>query len=266
MKFFKIPLSTENENVYMDAYIADPIGGKSRKAMLVLPGGGYYGLACDREGEPIAMAFMAQGYNAFVLHYSVGRVAPFPAQLIETAKAIKHIKDNAEAYGIDADEVFTVGFSAGGHLAACTGVLWKHPAIYEALDMPYGYNKPKGTILVYPVLDPEYRNGTFDNLLCIDNPDTDALNAVNIPKNVDADSAPAFIVHTVDDEAVDVRNPLSLAWALAEAGHKFELHIYPHAPHGVALGNHITDCGKPDWNNPAIAQWVSQAAYWADNL
>ncbi len=266
MRYEKISLTAEDKSIFMDAYLADPVGGKARKALLVIPGGGYGGLACDREGEPIAMAFLPHGYNAFVLHYTVGLKKPFPAQLIESSLAIKYIKDHAANLGIDPDEVFTVGFSAGGHLAACTGVLWKHPAIYEAVDMPYGYNKPKGTMLIYPVLSTDWHDISFANLWCTATPTQEQLDAVSIEKLVDADSAPAFILHTADDQVVDVKNSLTLAWALSNVGHRFELHIYPHAPHGVALGNDLTDCGNPDWNDPAIAKWVDHAAYWAERL
>ena len=46
MKFFKIPLSSTDEEIYLDAYIADPTNAYTRKAMLVIPGGGY-GCVCD---------------------------------------------------------------------------------------------------------------------------------------------------------------------------------------------------------------------------
>ena len=135
-----------DESSYLEAYIADKTEQFTRKAILVIPGGGYAGVCSEREGEPIALAFMPYGYNAFVLHYSVGRTKKFPAQLIEASLAMKHIKDNAEEYGIDKDEVYAVGFSAGGHLCATLGVMWNKKEIYDVADMEYGYNKPKGVM------------------------------------------------------------------------------------------------------------------------
>ena len=118
------------------------------------------------------MAFMPYGYNCFVLHYTVERRGRFPCQLIEVARAIKHIKDNAEKYGIDPERLFVVGFSAGGHLAASSGVLWKLPEVYESVSMPYGYNKPRGVILAYPVISPrlEHHFESFRNLWCNNEP------------------------------------------------------------------------------------------------
>lgn len=266
MKFEKIPLSSEDESVYMDAYIADTVGDFTRKALLVIPGGGYGNVCAEREGEPIAMAFLPKGYNAFVLHYTVGRKKPFPAQLIEVARAIKHIRDHAKEYNLDADAVFVVGFSAGGHLAASAGVLWKLPEVQAALDMPYGYNKPTGVMLIYPVISAAYHAISFNNLLCADAPSAEMLDAVSIEKHVDADSSPAYILHTANDQVVDVRNALAIAGAYATAGVPFEMHIYPDAPHGVALGNRITECGVAKWNNAEIARWVDQATAWAETM
>jgi acetyl esterase/lipase len=102
----------------MDAYIADAVSGFTRRALLVIPGGGYANVCSEREGEPIAMAFLPHGYNAFVLHYTTGRKKPFPTQLLEAAEAIARIKARASEYGHSAEEVFVVGFSAGGSVGS----------------------------------------------------------------------------------------------------------------------------------------------------
>ncbi len=264
MRIERISLSSTDEEIYLDAYIAHPTKNFVRKALLVIPGGGYSGVCFDREGEPIAMAFIPYGYNAFVLNYSVGRKRPFPAQLIEVARAIKHIKDHAEEYGIDPEELFTVGFSAGGHLSASAGVLWKLDEVQKAVDMPYGYNKPKGTMLIYPVFS--YHRGSFKNLWCTDTPSEEQIRACAIHHHVDRDSAPAFIVHTANDDIVDVSNAIDAAQAYSKAGVPFELHIYPDGPHGLAVANDITASGKERNIKPDVAEWVRMAAYWADHL
>ena len=267
MRYEKIPLSEKDSNVFLEAYISDSIPGKKRKAILVFPGGAYAEICNDREGEPIALAFLAQGFNAFVLHYSIGgedRV--YPLQLREVALAMKHIKDNAEEYRIDPDELFTVGFSAGGHLAASSGVFWKRPEVTEGLDIPFGYNKPRGVMPIYPVINPEGHGFSFVMLLGTDNATKEQLDYVSVDRHVDRDSSPAFIMHTAEDEGVDVRNTISLAMSYANAGVPFEMHIYPNGPHGIALGNEITDMGNPEYNDPIIAEWVRLAAAWADKI
>ena len=261
----RILLEEGNPNAYLDAYIADPIRDFTRRAILVIPGGGYGAVCSDREGEPIAMAFMAEGFNAFVLHYTVGRRKPYPAQLIEASRAMVHIRENAAEYGIDPDAVFAVGFSAGGHLAGSLGTMWNRPEV-RAAGIPEGLNRPNGVMLVYPVVsgNEEFRNeGTMCNLWCTDAPTEEMYRTASIERAVDEKSSPLFVVHTSNDGGVDVRNSLILADAYRRAGLLFEMHIYPDAPHGVALGNEITRCGVEKWSDPAIGEWVSHAARWA---
>ena len=266
MRIEKIILDGEDHSVYLDTYIADPIGDFKRKAILIIPGGGYSQVCSDREGEPIAHAFIPYGYNAFILHYSVDGARPFPSQLIQVAKAIKYIKDNSDDYGINTDEIFVVGFSAGGHLAACSGILWNLQEIYDEIQIPYGYNKPKGVMLIYPVISAKYHVPSLKNLLCTKEPTEDQLNAVSMERYVSNESSPAFIFHTTTDKVVDVRNSLSIAEAYTNSVVLYEMHIYPDAPHGIALANEITECGNPKWNNSAMAKWVEMATYWADNI
>ena len=74
MRFERIDL--DYEGAYIDTYIADPTRCFTRKAILVIPGGGYGAWCNETEGEPIAQAFMPYGYNAFVLRYYTGKEKP----------------------------------------------------------------------------------------------------------------------------------------------------------------------------------------------
>lgn len=122
MIYKRIYFDEEFDDAYLEAYIADKVGDFTRKAIVVIPGGGYSNVCADREGEPIAMAFLPYGYNAFVLHYTVNK-KPFPFHLIQASKAMKHIKDNANEHNVDTSRIFVAGFSAGGHLAASLGTM-----------------------------------------------------------------------------------------------------------------------------------------------
>jgi len=261
----RIYLEENNDKVWLDCYIADPVAGYIRSAILVIPGGGYGCVCSDREGEPIALGFMSHGYNAFVLQYSVARAKTYPAQLIEASLAMAHIRDNAETYGIDPDKVFVTGFSAGGHLAGSLGTMWHKPCVYEATGMAYGKNRPNGMMLVYPVVtaQAEYTHlGSFRNLLGTDEPTAEMLKEVSLEANVDEKSVPLFLVHTSNDQVVDIRHALTLADAYKRNGLMFEMHIFPDAPHGIALGSDITRCGNEKWSDPAMAKWIEHAVYW----
>lgn len=265
MLYEKVEFDDNDKNAFLEAYIADKVGDFVRKAILIIPGGGYANVCSEREGEPIAMAFIPYGYNAFVLHYTVNQ-NPFPSHLIQLSKAMAHIRFNAEKYNIDSNEIFVVGFSAGGHLAASLGTMWNKKEIYEKANIPFGCNKPSGMMLIYPVISPQHHKISFDNLLMKSDSCDEELTACSIEKQVSKKTCPAFIFHTSNDEVVDVKNSLVLASALSFQEIKFEMHIYPDAPHGIALGNEITKCGKEKWNNSAISKWIENAAVWADGV
>ena len=88
-----------------------------RPAMLVVPGGGYQ-YCSDREGEPVALAYMAQGFNAFVLRYTADATTPIDKALQDGAAAMDYLRANAAELEIDPQQIAAVGFSAGGHLVA----------------------------------------------------------------------------------------------------------------------------------------------------
>lgn len=259
----RIPLDPEDENAYLDVYADDVPGDYTRRALLVIPGGGYAIVCSAREGEPIGVAFAPYGFNYFVLHYSVKGKKTFPAQLIQASKAVAHIKDHAAEYHIDPNEVFAVGFSAGAHLTACLGTIWHLPAIYEATGIPYAYNKPKGVMLIYPVISAYYHVGSFKNLYGKETITDEERDAVSLEKHVDENSCPAYLFHTANDPVVNVNNSLKLAEAYAAAKVPFELHVYPDGPHGVGLANEITACGNPAYINPHLDRWAKDAAKWA---
>ena len=117
MRHERIYLNPDDDRVFIDTYVVNL--PRVRDAILVIPGGAYREVCTGREGEPIALDFVAKGYNAFVLGYRVGKEGDvFPKQLLDAAAAMIYIKEHAAELCINADRVFAVGFSAGGHLAA----------------------------------------------------------------------------------------------------------------------------------------------------
>lgn len=73
----------ENRNVTLTAYIQETDGefGFSRRpAMLVIPGGGY-AMCSDREADPVALAYLKAGYQAFVLRYTCTPKGKWPLPL-----------------------------------------------------------------------------------------------------------------------------------------------------------------------------------------
>ena len=93
-----------------------------RPAMLVVPGGGYQ-YCSDREGEPVALAYMAQGFNAFVLRYTADATTPIDKALQDGAAAMDYLRANAAELEIDPQQIAAVGFSAGGHAGSRAGII-----------------------------------------------------------------------------------------------------------------------------------------------
>ena len=90
---------------------------RERPVVLLCPGGGY-AMTADREGEPVAMQFLAAGFHVAILRYSVAP-ARYPAALRQAAWSVAYLRENAEKFHIRknySDGIF------GGRPSG--GVLW----------------------------------------------------------------------------------------------------------------------------------------------
>lgn len=269
MRIETFQLDAEKPYVTLTAYVAGtskemPFNDK-RKAILVIPGGGYE-FCSDREGEPIALAYVTQGFNAFVLTYSVTSQgnARWPIPLTDASAAMKFIRDHAEEFHIDPDYVFVVGFSAGGHLAASLGTLWDDDAIEASLGMDKGTNRPTGMILSYPVISGlEFAHrGSFNQILGERKDEEDARRELSLELRVSEKTVPAFIWTTATDKVVPPQNSILFAQALADAGTPFEMHVYPSGYHGSSLGTPIVGWERPT----ALCAWVNDSIRWMNSI
>lgn len=209
--------------------------GRSRPAVLVIPGGGYSAVS-DRESEPVAIRFLNRGYAAFVLHYSVAPVR-FPAALREAAMAMRYIRENAERFKVDPHMVAAIGFSAGGHLCGSIGTMFDCPEVADIGDA--AMLRPDALGLCYPVLVSwgKTNEGTFQNLT---GGDAALRERVSLERQVRPDMPPAFIWHTRNDPAVPSRNSLIFAQAMDDLGLDYSLRIYKNGAHGLSTADDVT--------------------------
>lgn len=235
-----------------------------RISVLICPGGGY-SIVSFREAEPVALAFTAFGYNAFVLNYECDPVR-YPQALLQLSAAMALIRGKADEFNVDVDKIAVCGFSAGGHLAACLGTLWDEPFIRETLGINEGANRPNAMILGYPVITSgKYAHkGSFEALLGED-ASPEMLRQLSLETRVSKKTPPAFIWHTFEDTYVPVENSLLFARALRENGIPFELHIFPRGVHGMSLCNKIT-AGYEGHINPHCANWLPLCHEWLELL
>ncbi len=270
MKSDVIYLRPGEDDITLTTYISNDepeLKMPPRPAIVVIPGGGYR-FTSDREAEPIAKMFIAAGFQAFILRYSVQKKALFPRPLVEASRAVVHVRENAEAYNVDPDKVFVIGFSAGGHLAASLGTLWHKDFAKASPDMKPGMNRPTGMILSYPVITsgPFAHRGSFNNILGEKATDEEALRAYSLEWQVDENTVPTYIWHTTTDTTVPVENTLMFMQALAAHKIPFEAHIFPKGPHGLSLANEQTGCGNPALIVPDVAQWIYEAIDWTKRV
>lgn len=120
-----------------------PAAGKATgAAVIVAPGGGFFGLAIDKEGCQVARWLADHGIAAFVLKYRLNRTPAseeqFKAELARVVRgekvsfslpedtppeaaadglaALRYVRSNGGRYRIDPARVGFMGFSAGGFL------------------------------------------------------------------------------------------------------------------------------------------------------
>ncbi|WP_390408505.1 alpha/beta hydrolase [Lacticaseibacillus jixiensis] len=238
------------------AYLPDSLNGETRPAAIICPGGGY-AFVSPREGEPVALDFVARGMACFVLDYAIAPVR-YPAALRQLAEAIALVRQHAKAWHITPDRVLVAGFSAGGHLAASLATLYADPILTEAGYDP-AVSRPDGLMLGYPVITggPKAHRGSFDNLL---GPDAAAaqIKALSLETRVTAQTPPTFLWSTADDGAVPIANTLMFADALAAHDVPFALHIFPHGHHGLSLATAAVN----DEPEPTVAVWPELFGTW----
>lgn len=227
-----------------------------RQSIVICPGGGYEWLS-DREAEPVALAFMAQSFNTFVVWY---RVAPntHPAALQDVAQAVAWVRAHADTFNADPDAIAVMGFSAGGHAAGHLGVRWHDAELMASLGLKCEDVRPNAQVLCYPVISGGAfaHRGSFENLSgsrdAADHP------AYSLEKLVTPNTPPTFLWHNWDDGCVPVMNTLLMAQSLRAANVDTEVHILPGGWHGLSLANDAT-ADNAEMVVPEVAHWVKDA-------
>ena len=260
----------KNSEAIISAYIpenSEEINiNKKRETIIICPGGGYE-FTSDREAEPIALKFVAQGFNAVVIRYSIAPVR-YPTALLELAETVRYVREKEKEWNVDTEKVIVCGFSAGGHLAGSLGVLWNNEIIEKYLDIKNEEVKPNAMILCYPVISSgEFAHkGSFDSLLGEKEAEISREN-LSLEKLVSIETPKTFLWHTFDDGTVPVQNSLLFSNALASNKVQFELHIYPSGVHGLGLCEEITAMnGRSEHINSHIARWFNLACQWIKTL
>ena len=219
----------------------------SRRAVILLPGGGYELVAIYHEGHDLAKILAGQGITTAVLKYRLPRTEssdqPHLVPLADTRRALKLLRTHSEKYGFEKDKLGVMGFSAGSHLATVAS-LWKSGDAAE---------NPNFSGLIYGVTDLSAENRKWLEESLYHRKMTDEEVARNtLLELVSKDTPPTFLVHAYDDEVCNVRESTLYAEQCVEHGVPVEMHLFPKGGHGFGVGR------KTDGTD----QWVQLFVNW----
>lgn len=269
------------ESAYLETYILNNSQeynvGKKKPLVLVIPGGGYI-FTSDREAEPIALKFNSIGFHSAVLWYTVGdKVKNVPKNgLIESAKAIKYIRENADEWCVDTDMIIVCGFSAGGNLALQIATKWNEEWLSSELETTKEMLKVNLAIPAYPAVNSnvfdendkgfaaslvENPNTANERIFGSKNPSKEDIFNFDVLNFIDEETPPMFIWHTYEDILTDVTNALNLSVELQKNKVPFELHIFEKGEHGLALADRTT-ARKNSHFNSHVKRWFTLCEEW----
>jgi acetyl esterase/lipase len=216
-------------------------------AMVICPGGGYWNLAWDLEGEEVAARLNSVGMTGIVLKYRVPRrpgqpePLPAPGPLLDSQRAVSLVRSRAAGWGIDPNRIGIVGFSAGGHLAVMTATYFDKRAYEPIDDIDKVSCRPNFAVVVYP------------GYLVPEDQDTDVLAPyIRIP----AGTPPMFLVQASDDPESGPENSVAMYLALKRAHVPAELHVYAEGGHGFGVRKSSRPCST--WPERCVAWLRSQ--------
>ena len=221
--------------------------------VVILPGGGYGGLAMDHEGHQIAKWFNQFGVAGFICKY---RVAPYrhPVPLTDAQRALRTVRHLAPDFGVDPRRIGLMGFSAGGHLASTAGTRFDSGNPQATDPVERQGCRPDFLILCYPVITlepPMAHSGSRNNLLGKD-ADPALVKSLCNDTQVTKDTPTTFLFHTNQDTGVPPENSVLFYSALRRHGVPAELHIFRDGRHGVGLAA----------GDPVLREWPNRLRDW----
>jgi acetyl esterase/lipase len=213
-------------------------------AVIICPGGGYWNLYWQLEGEEVAAWLNSIGVTGMILKYRVPRrpdeVRGEPARrpLQDAQRAVSLVRSRASEWGIHPQRIGMVGFSAGGHLAIDTATSFEKRT-YEPIDAVDQVS-----------CRPDFAIPAYSGYLKAKDKDEIAP-GLTVPSS----TPPVFLVHGSDDIVSPPEGSVVMYLALKRAGVPAELHMYAGTTH---------DFGVRAFDRPFAAWTVACAAWMRD--
>jgi acetyl esterase/lipase len=102
----------------MDVYL--PEGVAKPPVVIFIHGGGF--MLGDKADPQSLDALLAAGFAVAAINYRFTDTAIWPAQLEDVTAAVRYVRSNADALGVDGNRMALFGASAGGFLASTGGI------------------------------------------------------------------------------------------------------------------------------------------------
>ncbi len=229
--------------------------GQVHPVVIIYPGGAYHHYGTT-EQLPIAEFYYAHGFHALIVYY---RIDPhrYPAALADAQRAVKLVRYHAKEWRIDPNRVYTIGFSAGGHLCGCVATL---PDVCTVLgdEVDTMSARPNGAMLGYAVISSDSAIGHLGSFEYLLGDRFEELSAdLSLEHRVSADTCPCFLWHSMEDDCVPVENSLRFLAALRAARISAEGHIFPQGAHGNGLAIGVP--GESAWPELSL-RWLEWLA------
>ncbi|QDU28635.1 Carboxylesterase NlhH [Anatilimnocola aggregata] len=168
---------------------------KKYPAIVFFFGGGWNG-GNIKQFEPQSQYLAKRGMVAICVDYRVkSRHGVTPDTCVRDAKsAIRWVRQNAAKLGIDPAKIVGAGGSAGGHLAACTGIC---PELDEADEDAAVSSRPNVLVLFNPVL-----NFNVAQLIERVGNDQRVAKSISPTQHLAKDSPPTLLMYGTDDKLI----------------------------------------------------------------
>lgn len=259
-------------NVKLTPYLSNE---PNSPAIIVCPGGSYFWLDRKTEGKGVAEWLQANGISAFVLEYRVGGVPAFithyrliargnryPDMLQDVQRSIQMLRENADDFGINPNKVGVMGFSAGGHLTALSGIYFDSDVLSLVGIEPTVSLKPDFIAPIYPVVSltaecthKRSRRGLLGEGHSIS---TEMKDSLSLERHVRKDMPPTFLMNCKDDPIVKYHNSELLDSAMTAKG-------VPHKYIQYETGGHGFGATAAKTTEEAI-KWKDEFINWLNDL
>lgn len=114
-------------------------------------GGWYYG---DKElNAYFCRSLVREGFAVVDVSYRVAPEADIFDQIHDVCLAMDFVLDHSDEYGLDAENFFAVGDSAGGHICALVSNIATDPALKDRFGVTPRIT-PRASALICPALEP----------------------------------------------------------------------------------------------------------------